>query len=130
MQKPYAKKMEYIAKVWDGSRGEVGDNLGYWGCMAVACESGGCRPVPLASFQAVVRGLSRVRERERRGGGRRQGHIEAHEEARRDRVRRRARAAFGRPRQVPAHGRREGLRAEAEKSDEVSLYAFFGLNTG
>ena len=25
----------------------VGDNLGYWGCMAVACESGGRRPVPL-----------------------------------------------------------------------------------
>ena len=47
MQKPYAKKMEYLAKVWDGSRGDVGDNLGFWGCMAVACESGGRRPVPL-----------------------------------------------------------------------------------
>ena len=47
VQKPYARKMEYLAKVWDGSRGEVGDNLGYWGCMAVACESGGRRPVPL-----------------------------------------------------------------------------------
>lgn len=47
VQKPYAKKMEYLAKVWDGSRGEVGDNLGFWGCMAVACESGGRRPVPL-----------------------------------------------------------------------------------
>lgn len=47
VQKPYAKKMEHLAKVWDGSRGEVGDNLGYWGCMAVACESGGRRPVPL-----------------------------------------------------------------------------------
>ena len=47
VQKPYAKKMEYLAKVWDGSKGEVGDNLGYWGCMAVACESGGRRPVPL-----------------------------------------------------------------------------------
>ena len=41
------EKMEYLAKVWDGSRGEVGDNLGFWGCMAVACESGGRRPVPL-----------------------------------------------------------------------------------
>ena len=47
VQKPYAKKMEHLAKVWDGSRGEVGDNLGYWGCMAVACESGGRRPTPL-----------------------------------------------------------------------------------
>ena len=49
VQKPYAKKMEHLAKVWDGSRGEVGDNLGYWGCMAVACESGGRRPIPLHS---------------------------------------------------------------------------------
>jgi len=47
VQKPYARKMEYLAKVWDGSKGEVGDNLGFWGCMAVACESGGRRPVPL-----------------------------------------------------------------------------------
>ena len=47
VQKPYAKKMEYLAKVWDGSKGDVGDNLGFWGCMAVACESGGRRPVPL-----------------------------------------------------------------------------------
>ena len=47
VQRPYAKKMEYLAKVWDGSRGEVGDNLGFWGCMAVACESGGRRPIPL-----------------------------------------------------------------------------------
>ena len=38
VQKPYAKKMEYLAKVWDGSKGGVGDNLGFWGCMAVACE--------------------------------------------------------------------------------------------
>ena len=47
VQKPYAKKMEHLAKVWDGSKGDVGDNLGCWGCMAVACESGGRRPVPL-----------------------------------------------------------------------------------
>ena len=47
VQKPYAKKMEHLAKVWDGSKGEVGDNLGYWGCMAVACDSGGRRPMPL-----------------------------------------------------------------------------------
>jgi hypothetical protein len=47
VQKPYAKKMEYLAKVWDGSKGDLGDNLGFWGCMAVACESGGRRPIPL-----------------------------------------------------------------------------------
>jgi len=47
VQKPFARKMEFLAKVWDGSRGEVGDNLGFWGCMAVACESGGRRPIPL-----------------------------------------------------------------------------------
>jgi hypothetical protein len=47
VQKPYAKKMQYLSKVWDGSKGEVGDNLGFWGCMAVACQSGGRRPIPL-----------------------------------------------------------------------------------
>lgn len=47
VQKPYAKKTEHLARVWDGSKGEVGDNLGFWGCMAVACESGGRRPIPL-----------------------------------------------------------------------------------
>ena len=47
IQKPYAKKMPYLAKVWDGSRGEVGENLGYWGCMAIACETGSRRVVPL-----------------------------------------------------------------------------------
>ena len=47
VRKPYARKMEYLAKVWDGSRGDVGENLGCHGCMAVACESGGRRPVPL-----------------------------------------------------------------------------------
>ena len=47
VQKPYAKKTEYLARVWDGSKGEVGDNLGFWGCMTVACESGGRRPIPL-----------------------------------------------------------------------------------
>ena len=47
VQKPCAKKTEYLARVWDGSKGEVDDNLGFWGCMAVACESGGRRPIPL-----------------------------------------------------------------------------------
>ena len=30
VQKPYARKMEYLAKVWDGSKGEVGDNLEFY----------------------------------------------------------------------------------------------------
>ena len=28
--------MEYLAKVWDGSEGKVGDGLGYTLCMAIA----------------------------------------------------------------------------------------------
>lgn len=48
IQKAYARKMDYLAKVWDGSRGDVGENLGYSGCMAVACESGARRMAPLA----------------------------------------------------------------------------------
>ena len=47
VQKPYARQMEFLSKVWDGSKGDVGDNLGYYGCMAVACESGGRRPMPM-----------------------------------------------------------------------------------
>ena len=47
VQKPDAKKMEYLAKVWDVSKGDVGDNLGFWCCMAVTCESGGRWPVQL-----------------------------------------------------------------------------------
>lgn len=47
IQKDYARKMPYLAKVWDGSKGDVGDNLGYSGCMAVACESGARKMVPL-----------------------------------------------------------------------------------
>ena len=47
VQKPYAKKMELLSKVYDGSKGDVGDNLGYNACMAVACENGSRRIVPL-----------------------------------------------------------------------------------
>jgi hypothetical protein len=48
IQKEYASKMPYLAKVWDGSEGKVGGNLGYSGCMAVACEAGARRMTPLA----------------------------------------------------------------------------------
>ena len=47
MQKDYAEKMPYLAKVWDGSKGRVGDNLGYTLCMAIACGNGCRRIVPL-----------------------------------------------------------------------------------
>lgn len=41
IQKSYARQMGFLSKVWDGSKGDVGSNLGYYGCMAVACENGG-----------------------------------------------------------------------------------------
>lgn len=47
IQKPYARKMDYLDKVRDGSEGELGGNLGYSGCMAVACERGARRMMPL-----------------------------------------------------------------------------------
>ena len=47
IQKPYAFQMKFLSKVWDGSRGDVGANLGYYGCMAVVCEDGGRRPLPM-----------------------------------------------------------------------------------
>lgn len=45
IRKLYAKKMEYLARVRDGSTGEIGN--GYNACLAVACESGGRRITPL-----------------------------------------------------------------------------------
>lgn len=43
--KPYAKKMEHLGKVRDGSTGEIKD--GYWTCNVIACEKGKNRVVPL-----------------------------------------------------------------------------------
>jgi len=43
--KPYAKKMEHLGKVRDGSTGEITD--GYWTCNVIACEEGKRRVVPL-----------------------------------------------------------------------------------
>jgi len=43
--KPYARKMEHLGKVRDGSTGEIRD--GYWTCNVVACEEGKKRVVPL-----------------------------------------------------------------------------------
>ena len=47
IQKAYAERMEHLAKVWDGSEGKVGEGLGYTCCMAVACENGCRRIIPL-----------------------------------------------------------------------------------
>ena len=180
VQKPYAKKMEYLSKVWDGSKGDVGDNLGFWGCMAVACESGGRRPIPLhfrlwsadspgfvsenEEVQSIVRAISkhtkkrgiyvydrggdsiefyrfllsngldfivRLKERYVRSWKRkvmcgelawqcRMLHREVVKfdhhgrEMCHHRVRRRAGAASGHPGQTAAHGRSQGVRAEAD----------------
>jgi len=45
IRKLYAKRMEYLARVRDGSTGEIGN--GYSACLAIACESGGRRITPL-----------------------------------------------------------------------------------
>ena len=49
IQKPYAQEggMPLLAKVWDGSKGRVGDNLGYNLCFAAASPSMSRRIVPL-----------------------------------------------------------------------------------
>ena len=45
--KPYAEKMEYLARVRDGSTGEIAD--GYWLCQVVAVENEDNAIVPLYS---------------------------------------------------------------------------------
>jgi len=45
--KPYAKEMEYLDRVHDGSKGELVD--GYWTCNVIASELGGTDVVPLYS---------------------------------------------------------------------------------
>jgi len=45
--KPYAEKMEYLAKVRDGSTGAIAD--GYWLCQVVAVENEDTAIVPLVS---------------------------------------------------------------------------------
>jgi hypothetical protein len=75
--KPYAEKMEYLARVRDGSKGELAN--GYWLCQVVAVEQGGHAIVPLVnrlwSQQAPdfrsenVQVLACVRQVVRRVGG-------------------------------------------------------------
>jgi hypothetical protein len=45
VRKSYARRMPYLAHVRDGSSGELVP--GYWGCLAVACEAGSRRVIPL-----------------------------------------------------------------------------------
>jgi hypothetical protein len=45
IRKVYAKKMEYLARVRDGSAKELVD--GYWLCNVIACQSGGNDIIPL-----------------------------------------------------------------------------------
>lgn len=45
LQKPYARQMPFLATVRDGSAKELGP--GYWACLAVACEAGGRKVLPL-----------------------------------------------------------------------------------
>lgn len=45
--KPYAEKMEYLARVRDGSKKELAD--GYWLCQIVGVECGGQEIVPLVN---------------------------------------------------------------------------------
>lgn len=45
--KPYAEKMEYLARVRDGSEGKLAD--GYWLCQVMAVECGGNEIVPLVN---------------------------------------------------------------------------------
>lgn len=45
INKPFAQKMEYLAWVWDGSRGEVA--RGFWICSVVGAEARGEEVTPL-----------------------------------------------------------------------------------
>ena len=46
IRKLYARKMEYLDRIRDGSTGDLGN--GYWGCLAVAAEGGSRRITPLS----------------------------------------------------------------------------------
>ena len=46
IRKLYARRMEYLDRIRDGSTGELGN--GYWGCLAVGAEAGSRRITPLS----------------------------------------------------------------------------------
>ena len=45
ISKPYAKKMQYLAPVRDGSEGRIRD--GYWCCQVVGARCGSAQVLPL-----------------------------------------------------------------------------------
>lgn len=45
IRKRYARRMQYLARIRDGSTGQLCD--GYWGCVAVACEPRSRRVIPI-----------------------------------------------------------------------------------
>ena len=47
INKPFAKKMDYLSEVWDGSRGKVG--YGYWICEVIGANVNQDTPIPLYS---------------------------------------------------------------------------------
>jgi len=47
INKPFAKKMENLAEVWNGSEGKV--SPGYWICEAIGVDVNGESPIPLFS---------------------------------------------------------------------------------
>ena len=59
INKPYARRMPYLDRVRDGNTGETVN--GYWGCLALACEVGKRRVIPLRLFSRIY-GLTRVQE--------------------------------------------------------------------
>ena len=69
VRKDYAKKMEYLATVRDGSAGEL--VKGYWMMEVVGCELGGKRIVPLyqSLYSADAPGFFERERRDTQGGG-------------------------------------------------------------
>lgn len=45
IRKPYARRMPHLGRVRDGSTGDIVN--GYWACLAIACEPGNRRMIPL-----------------------------------------------------------------------------------
>ena len=45
IRKRYARRMPYLARIRDGSTGQQAN--GYWGCVALACEPGKRRAIPI-----------------------------------------------------------------------------------
>ena len=53
--KPYAEKMEYLARVRDGSSGEIAN--GYWLCQVIGVENEDTAIVPLRRARRVAKSL-------------------------------------------------------------------------